>query len=85
MRYGPKVYIHFLTINVATDIGTTDNYQVKLHLYINAQGIDLSTLSQLPQVDSFVSKYERWQRSGINTIKYHTYPRISHRKVTKTK
>ena len=53
MRHVPKVYIHFLTINVATDIDTTDNYQVKLHLYINA---DLSTLSQLPQVDSFVYK-----------------------------
>ena len=27
---------------------------------------------------------ERWQRSGINTIKYHTWPRIPHGKVTKT-
>ena len=27
---------------------------------------------------------ERWQRLGINTIKYHTWPMIPHGKVTKT-
>ena len=31
-----------------------------------------------------VSKWERWQRSGIDTIKYHTWPRIPHENVTKT-
>ena len=30
------------------------------------------------------SKYERWQRSGIGTIKYNTCPRIPHGKVAKT-
>ena len=29
-------------------------------------------------------KYERRQRSGIDTIKYHTWPRIPHGKVAKT-
>ena len=30
------------------------------------------------------AKLERGQRSGIDKIKYHTLPRIPHRKVTKT-
>ena len=32
---------------------------------------------------SMVFKEERWQRSGIDTINYHTWPKLPHGKVTK--
>ena len=41
--------------------------------------------SKLLAIFSSISKSKnRWQRSGIDAIKYHTWPRIPHGKVTKT-